>query len=173
MQAVPGWVLAVDAASQSGWALYGQGRLLASGSCDLNSDEVEHAVELALGGPGAPRLRKQATVLVLEKPFRSGHVSAYVGLGAAIGVWKRAWFRAGGGVRRIVRVQAMSWRARVLGAVRGASREQWKALAIQRARAMFPGVSDDNQAEAILIGFWASHQPATLELMPSALRGAE
>jgi len=168
-EAVPGWVLAVDGARTSGWAVYERGALRGSGVCDRDSDEVIRACLLALGGPSATPLRRMATVMVIEKPYASGHASAYVGLGAAIGIWGREFRRAGGGAEREVRVSPNDWRSAVLGRMR-LKREQWKALAVQRVRSLYPGISDDDQAEAILIGHWASHSARVLAKLPKTVR---
>jgi hypothetical protein len=168
-----GWLLAIDGARSSGWAVYFAGKLLSSGTVDLHSHDIDAVVELALGGPDRDKARMRSTVMVIEKPWNSGHMSAAVGLGGAIGVWRRQWVLAGGSERRIERVHAMTWRARILGAARGLTREQWKALAVARARALFPGaVNSDDQAEAILIGLWASFSARVLSRFPKSVREA-
>lgn len=180
---VPGWVLAVDAARDSGWALYAGGALLRSGSCNIDNvagrgdehDELARVCRMALdvGAPFCTAERERSTVLVFERPFKSGHVNAYVGIGAAQGAWKRAWVLAGGGKTRVVYVHAATWRARVLGHVRGATREQWKALAVARVRSMHPGSSaSDDEAEAILMGVCASFMPEVLAKLPKRVREA-
>lgn len=162
-------ILAIDTAEKSGWAIWEDGTLSGSGEVDthdsktmaeLISDMFSVSADLSLVRAMAePRKPK---VLVLEAPYggpKGAHeVKRLIGLGMARERWLRAWKDAGEARSRVVMVQPQTWRAAVLGNMRGLERK-----AIRRCELLVAGSIagraelGDDEAAAICIGKWASY----------------
>jgi hypothetical protein len=151
-------VLAIDTASRSGWAIRDCGKLVWSGECDtLDPDELDHVVQLA------NRRRSIPCVLVLEKPYPRRFQAMNEGLGAARERWLAAWQRAGQRRdKRVVKVQPVSWRSRVLGSASvRMKRDEVRAFELTAARMeVGPRIPvGPDEAPAILISRWACRAP--------------
>lgn len=164
-------VLGVDTATKSGWAVRVAGKLVWSGECDSRDDDaLDDAVRLALQCAGRPPAEvmpgdtaSMPCVLVLEKPFPGGFRAISEALGAARERWLCAWERNGQRRdQRVVRVQPVVWRSRVLGsqAVR-MKRDEVRPYEQAAARMeVGPGIPiGDDEAPAILISRWGARAP--------------
>lgn len=163
-------VLALDAGSCSGWAIWVLGKLAASGEHSIYSDaglrEVVRVVEQAkayaahLGVPW---------VALIEQAW-GGRMG--VGLGCAAGYWMFALRNAQLPRARIGSVLPNVWRARALPKGSNAlSRDKVRAVEVATARALVQGrkVGDD-EAPAILIGKWAAQAGETGAMLPKNAR---
>ncbi len=158
-------VLAIDPAKVSGWAIFEHGRLIAHGVAESAEERAAVFTEHA----------DRIDVVVREKftqynargkrpGMARGNFDTYIGLGAAWGRWAEQIEIVG--LRRIVGVTAMVWRGAVLGGMRQ-KRDDWKALAVRSVEARFGVRVTDDEAEAILIGFWATKAPEVWDAIPA------
>lgn len=166
-------ILAVDTAANSGWAIYVRGVLVASGEAKITARvDLERICAAAVQAlPGAP------VVLVLEKPWNSGHASAIRGLGAARFAWVQAWAAAGGQASKVVSVLPVTWRSRVLGVTRDTAQRE-RLFALERLRELHgdagvpAGKPGPDEAAAIGIGAWASRAGEVGAKLPKKARAA-
>lgn len=163
-------VLALDAGSKSGWAIWVLGKLAASGEHTIYTDvglrEVVRVVEQAkayaahLGVPW---------VALIEQAW-GGRMG--VGLGCAAGYWMFALRNAQLSRARIGSVLPNVWRARALpkGSTK-LSRERVRVVEVASARAIVHGrdVGDD-EAPAILIGKWGTQAGEVGAMLPKNAR---
>jgi len=145
-------VLGIDTARRSGWAIAVQGKRVDSGELDtLDAGEVQRVVAWAVSLGALGRL---PVVLVLEAPW-GGSVSVVAALGAARERWMAAWRACGQSPRRVVRVQASTWRCGVLGRVTaGMEREAVRALEQSVANRLAGKALGPDEAPACLIAYW-------------------
>lgn len=150
-------VLAIDPGKASGWAVFVCGRCVASGVASGHDGRML-AVELADVEAARAKL---PLVVVAEKWSAGGWAShtAMIGLGASWGDWRTALGIGGVPASRVVRVLPQTWRARVIGSPRGARSDALKRMSMMRAAKEVGHVADDNEADAICIGIWATRAP--------------
>lgn len=154
-------LLPIDPARVSGYGILHSGKLLVSGA---SSDDLvfRHVVEQAK----AEAVERGLPLIVVAETWTAGRdgrdarmrIQTVLGLGAAWQRWASALSEVGIPKSRILRVNMMSWRAKVLGGPMARTTAEWKALACRFVRARFglETVTDD-EAEALCIGVWASH----------------
>jgi len=164
-------ILAVDTASNSGWAIYRNGELLDSGEQSTTDAlayiDVSHQCRAAL--EYCDERDCSEGVLVLERPWGGGWKAA-AGLAIAAKMWRDGWANAGGSERRIVRVYPQTWRSSVLAVTRGPMlklHEREFARRVKNSSAVGP-----DEAAAICIGRWACHAGEVGKVLPAKLRKA-
>lgn len=162
-------ILAIDPGRRSGWCVATCGYVEAAGSATTQrhrSDAVALALEVAAE-------RALPLVVVGEKwtpGGRYGGARTMAGLGAQWGLWL-AEVEPHVAARRIVRVYAQTWRARVLGGGRGITTAQWHARARDRAQqALRREAGSDDEAEAVCIAVWAAYADEVGAVMPKRRR---
>lgn len=154
-------VLAVDAATRSGWSVWwpyahGIWRAELHSSGELQPRRITNAIDVVVETVDLAARHALPCVLVLEAaPMASNPVSAF-GVGKAVGQWEAAWLAGGGVTSRIVRVQPNEWRRDLWGEAPerdvAREREQREAEAIC-SNSIRVRVGPD-EAPAILIGQW-------------------
>ena len=162
-------ILSVDPGATSGWAIYSRGRYVTSGTAKTHD---ERAAAVMLAGVEADRLGLRL-VVVAEKWTGGGkrmHVTMVSGLGAAWGKWEAVLEAEEVPKSRVVRVYPQTWRARVLGASSSAGSEALKRHSLMAARIAKPGITDDNEADAIHIGQWSCFAPEVGKKAPKIRR---
>lgn len=149
-------VLAIDTARRSGWSIATCGTVRESGEVDtLDEATIDQIVRSALDHAGHPA--NLPLVLVLESAH-GGSVNVQAGLGMARERWLRAWRMNEQSPTRVVRVQANTWRAAVLGSYWARqSREVVRPHEVLTAESIVKHPCGPDEAPAILIARWASH----------------
>ena len=163
MQAV---ILAIDPGKRSGFSIWIRGILATWGPIEPG-DELT-AVQAARVFEANEKL---PLIVVGEKWTAGGWRSAasMMGMGAQWGRWDGALRAANHPKRRVVRVYPQTWRAAILRPRRGANTEQLKHLSVTAANyvaASSVPILDDNVADAINIGRWATRAAVVEALMP-------
>lgn len=163
MKPIPHVILAVDAATASGWSIWLDGEIVAFGKASTRdplsiSSVCKHAV-----GLGQERGRK--AVLVIEHSvFRGRSMRTAVGLGAKVGAWEIMWRQEGGHANKTIRVSPNEWRKPTIGVTRGPlihKHEMAKATAVLGRE---PDTQDE--AAAIVIGYWATYSSRVARKVP-------
>lgn len=96
--------------------------------------------------------------------------SMLVGLAQTWGIVKREMLLAGTHKSRVWRLPTATWRA-FHGAPSGTKYFDWKRWAVDVASQLAGrSITDDNAAEAYLIGFAALHLPETFDRIPQRVR---
>jgi hypothetical protein len=106
---------------------------------------------------------------------KRGTTQTVTGLGASWGRWSEALDIAKVSRRRIARVWSGTWRARVIGGSAMRRSEQWKTIARGYVKSLFGVEVDDDEAEAILVGFYGLHAPEVEKILnpPKRTKPAE
>lgn len=164
---IPVSIIAIDPGAQSGVSRFtppapdGDGKWsVVAYSCDVWGES-----------PTAVMLSTHAEAIVIESPGKGGtgrFMGMAVGLGQAIGIWRREWRLAGGSKSRELDAVQVSWRAGILGGKRETA--EWKEAAIEHVEAirdweMSPwhlslgSTMDGEIAESLCMGWWALHSP--------------
>lgn len=155
--------LNIDAGTPCGWSIFLRGEWMASGECDVYSDDVESVVRTALG---LGHQQKLPVVLVIEKPY-AGNLATAAGMGAKRGTWITAWVRQGGVKSRKLLVLPSVWRCRVLPKGIGKKlREEIQADEQEYALQVTGRVCGVDESPAIGIGFWSARAPEVLKKLP-------
>lgn len=159
-------ILAVDTAARSGWALVLCGVRINSGEVSIDDDEALRGICNA-----AVRYTVVPSILVLERPWASGHASAYIGLGAARHAWLKAWKRANNTktVRRCISVLPQTWRGALGIKGKVASQEMRLALCEAHRLSTTRPIGDD-EFEALMIAAWGIYSPKVTALLPKRKR---
>lgn len=116
---------------------------------------------------------KRPFVLVIEKHKgfgKWGHKAA-VGMERAVGEVTGEAKRIGIPKARVHRVYPEDWRRPTIGGARRTS-AQWKIASITTCKRLFNVDVGDDEAEAILIGYWATMAPELVKYMPKKVRDA-
>lgn len=151
-------VLAVDTADNSGFSVWVDGTLVYSGEVETRDTALLNKIA---DWPSSHTISAGPPVLVLEAPW-GGSTETVVGMAMARERWERAWRDAGEAMSRIVRVNPSTWRAAVLGNIRGLKREQIREMEGRVARALLDSpkrVIGEDEAAAVCIGRWSSYAP--------------
>lgn len=158
---VEAMILAIDPGKKAGAAIFFRGKLLEHRAVSDKPAERALWVDTAIK---AAVTQEVPVVMVIERfgagAGAKGHFSSRTrdGIAARVGAWIEAWRIAGQSPARIVRVYPQTWRLPVLG--RGAGEtEQMKMLARLYVGGRYEIESadlDDNEAEAVCIGIWAT-----------------
>lgn len=166
-------ILAVDTAENSGWSVWVDGTLVSSGETDTR-DEAR-MLKIA-SWPGSHTISSGPPVLVLEAPYggpkHAGEVKTLIALGMARERWLRAWKDAGEARARVVLVQPATWRAAVLGNVRGLKTPALNKLEQQVAKRISGRDCRPDEAAAVCVGAWASYAAAVGEVIGKKAREA-
>jgi hypothetical protein len=152
----PGYVLGVDQASSSGWAVVelDQRRVVASGTA-RTSPERRRALSGLRDLPGF-HVRQLLVVFEDHAGFPLQSTSQGIGLGVALGRWLELLDIFDHPVRLRLDAQPSEWR-RVLGTTARLGRDAWKAQAKLWATATVRRqVESDDEAEAICIATWGA-----------------
>ncbi len=162
-------ILAIDPGKVSGWAIWRDGACIGSGVARTHDDRA-YAVRFAEDYRQTFAL---PLVVVAEKWTPGGRFAGartMAGLGAQWGLWLAALEAGGVPKARVLRVHTQTWRARVLGGGWGVTSAQWDALAQRRARVElgFDREIDDNEADAVCIGAWATLAPEVAKKLSTA-----
>lgn len=172
---IPVSILAIDPGARSGWARFtwvqdAECWLVDAGSCDVWGLEPTNIS------------RSEVDAIVIESPGKGGtgrFLGMAVGLGQAIGIWRREWRLAEGPKSRELDVVQVSWRAGILGGKRETA--EWKEAAIEHVQAIagwhaspwaltLCNPMDGEIAESLCMGWWALHSPLLADLLgPRAL----
>lgn len=165
-------ILAIDTATNSGWALFRRGQWLESGELQVSqADQIRTVIIAALGYGRASAI---PVCIVLEKPpntpFHSFASTAK--LIAARDAWETAWAELAKPERQKnhhVRVYPQTWRSRVLGKTSGPELPE-----LERSNAMLvtnrePG---PDEAAAVCIGVWACTAGEVAKVLPEHFWGA-
>ena len=159
-------IVAVDPGNKSaGWSVWTDGELGRHGTTWLNTG-LRLAYESA-------RATKTPFVLVIEKHKgfgKWGHKAA-VGMERSVGEVTGEAKRIGIPKSRVHRVYPEDWRRPTIGRARLDSKA-WKQAAIASCKGMFKVDVGDDEAEAILIGYWATLAPELVKYMPKKIRDA-
>lgn len=165
-------ILAVDPGAKSGWAIFDGGKYATSGMCKSQAGRA-FACEIAAGRAKASGL---GLVVVAEKWTPGGKFAGartMAGLGAQWGLWLAAIEAAHIPKSRVVRVHTQTWRAAILQPRRGTRSEQLKLMSIARAEAISgEPYMDDDRADAICIGQWATRAAEVAAKVPKRARKA-
>lgn len=177
------FVLGVDQAARSGWAVACMGKGQVSPSVgphgvatthEHRKSAVAQALELARE---AFELTREAIELLVVFEDHSGipigdkarfsaargaptrNVGTFLGMGEAKGLWQAVLNDAGVAQSHRLSVEPRVWRAAVLGARLPKDTSSLKALACQWASARTGAkIVDDNEAEAIAIACWGARE---------------
>ena len=148
--------LGIDPASTSGWAILlpPKMRLYASGVADNAKERMavfEKAKDIAED-------MELPLIVGAEKWTPGGWKSfnSMMGVGSSWGKWSEVLEIGGHKKKNIFRVEPNEWRRRLLGARPGRhKRDELKAMALRNVHGRgWPHVTDDNEAEAILIAIY-------------------
>jgi hypothetical protein len=156
-------LLAVDPGEESGWAIYGDGKLFRYGTTNCFAHgKVRNIVAAA---QQIAELGSVPCVLLLERPY-----SARV-LGPSRALWKDAWLKAGESKDRIVRAYPSHWRKELFG--KGTddtetARRREQLLAQLVAETSQP--IEHNAAAAISQGRWGSRSYEVWRVLPEEIR---
>ena len=165
---LPCVVLSVDAAGNSGWAIWSRGRLRCYGECDVFGSAVDDVISQA-----ALIAEQEGLCLALatERPFRI-RFSNQTSIGAGEKIWREKAKRSGHFGSRFVRFYPSTWRSRTLGKGWGKKKrkearehEQEVARAVARA-AGYPVRVGEDAAPAILIGRCATYSGELARVLP-------
>lgn len=167
-------VLAVDQGKRSGWAVFEQAELRASGKA------INHTQRLA-AVQSAQRISENSDlqlVMALEghdhMPASMGaNTATLIGMGAARGRWQECAEMSGLPSKRIVEIGVADWRRRVFGKQRKLRRAAVKEMAIRAAQVLYGVTCLDDEAEAICIGSCAFHHPAVGAALRDENRGVD
>ncbi len=147
-------LLAIDPGRVSGWALFVDGVLREHGTAkDLDGRRVAMAAAIravfSMGGAGH--------IHVLAEEWSAGGWGSYktlLGLGAQWGKWLALFEDHKIKKARIKRVPVDEWRKVIPFGAKRMNRDQWKAAARRTVQLEFGLDVSDDEAEAILIGWW-------------------
>jgi hypothetical protein len=161
-------ILAIDPGKVSGWSIFVDGNCFGSGVAKTHEHRAL-AVKIALAY-AETSVRPLVVVGEVWTPggkFAGARTMA--GLGAQWGLWLAALEAAGVAKARVLRVKTQTWRAKVLGGGWGITKAQWDARSQRRAALELctPGPVDDNEAEAVCIGIWATRAAEVARKLPA------
>lgn len=150
-------ILAIDPGAASGWALYERGELAEYGLVRKAPERTSVVLHAGI----AADVASLPLVIVRESATHFQAFKQAIGMGASWGRWLEALELAALERRPVLDVQAPVWRRAIFGEQyeQGRSRDEWKALAIDRANGIAGDAVNDDTAEAILIGEWAAFAP--------------
>ena len=158
---LPVVILAIDPGAQDGSAIFSRGDLIthfpASRRRSYRDQIVSTARDLSYE-VSCPLV----AVMETWSPQGDWGFNAAMGLAEQAGRWLDSL--EAHGVPKIVRVKPNQWRRALWKMPRGTKTEQWKQRALDHARQVFSvSTMNDNTAEAIAIGHWATRAHAVKE----------
>jgi hypothetical protein len=170
---LPVVILGIDPARSSGWALWASGHIDAFGVCGHARDRQD-AVRLA---QHAAADLDYPLVIVYERHTVGGgarwNPETMMGMGEARGRWLEQLELAGVKRSHVIGVTPGTWRRAALGASTGRmQRDGLKALAVQSCKARGYPVTNDDEAEAILIALWGAQASAEVRQLATRKRRA-
>lgn len=156
-------ILAIDPGAESGFSFWLEGVYQTSGTVKTQS-EREQVVHKSIEVAAAEHLH----LIVVGETWSPGgwkSIAAIAGTGAAWGLWSSELERAGFPKSRIVRVKPNDWRRMTVGTQgkRAALKERAKAFASRLTNMI---VQSPDQAEAIVIGYWATRAGEVAKKIP-------
>lgn len=170
-------ILAVDPGEASGWAIWDRGDLVAHGPASMPIDRqmaVTRAV--AIGDGTAPLIvvAEKWNAIMRGRGAPRLSTDTLTGLGAHWGRWLEQLDMNGGYTLgrskwpKIARVLPTTWQPLLLGKGRSEDLKRWSMLrAADWARTWhLQPPADDNVADAICIGEWATKAPEVAALLP-------
>lgn len=155
-------ILGIDQAATSGWCIVerdaggilGRHRALDHGTCRRAIERREiiaRAVAVAQGPDRLVAVYEQHGVGRSER----WTPATMIGVGDSRGRWLEALELADVPRRHCIGVPPAEWRRAMIGP-RRLDRAQWKAQAVLSCRGRGVTVTDDDEAEAVLIALWAA-----------------
>jgi hypothetical protein len=156
--ATDGYILAVDPATKSGWAYFHGSQYFGSGT--ITSAKGRHEIVRIW----AERSAGQPRVAVVETwgPHWKSH-TALARTAENRGRWLEHLALLD---IPVVGVKPETWRSRLLGKYGNARTKQFKELALTHASARIKRtITQDDEAEAILIGIWATYATEVVTAM--------
>jgi hypothetical protein len=155
------------------------------GSCAVMGNGPTGAIFDAVSILGAVDHGDRPAAFVIEHPGAGGWMKSTnvaLGLGGAMGIWRREWRLTGNGSKSSeLDVVQSTWRAAILGrAGSGRTTEQWKAASIEHLTAMesaegspvkfdpHPPV-DGEMGDAFGLAWFAVHSPLLVDMLPKGI----
>ncbi len=152
----PGYVLGVDQAASSGWAVVelDQRRVVAHGVA--TTSEARRRALVGLRDLPGFRVRELLVVFEDHSTYPTKSTQQGIELGVSLGRWLELLDIFDHPARRRIRVAPAEWR-RVMGTTAYLDREAWKAQAKMWATTVVRSrVVSDDEAEAICIATWGA-----------------
>lgn len=148
-------ILAIDPGKTSGWSAWREGYYVASGTAKTHEERLWVAAEAMKAEAKFGR-----RVIVVGEIWTPGGKFAGArtmqGIGSAWGEWLVALELAGIPKSRVMRVKVQTWRS-VFATGRRMTSEAWNVELARRASQLAQRVVvDDNEADAVCIGWWAT-----------------
>lgn len=162
--------LALDVGECTGWAIWREGRYVASGEVRIYTDAgVVQLGKVVEAARFEAALGKLPWMAVMERPW-GGHMG--LALPYSAGYWAHALRSAGLPRRAIREVYPATWRAKVLRkGLSRAKRDEVRKVEQQTASMVARRMVGADEAPAVLIGQWAMYAQELADSLPAKDRG--